>query len=141
MKKLILIFLCILLLGVSSDAFARSGHYHYRDGRYYRDAGWWGVGGFITGLAVGASVVTLPPRHETVIVAGAPYYYADGYYYQPAPNGYVVVAPPPTIVQEQASVAGANTMSAAPIIYILGVLIAILILAGIALLLKRIFAK
>jgi hypothetical protein len=94
------------MIGLTSAAFARGdrddrgGHYRYHEGRYFRDAGWFGLGGLIAGLAIGAYVASLPPRHETIIVNGVPYYYYDGYYYQSDPRGYVVVAPPPVVVEE-----------------------------------------
>ncbi|GEM_PF-3092742 len=104
MKKIIALFLAIILSSAFSTAvFARDrgGHYRYHDheGRYYRSAGWWGLGGLITGLAVGAYVASLPPRYETVIINGVPYYYCDGYYYQAGPQGYMVVAPPPVVIE------------------------------------------
>ena len=122
----------ILLCGLSTEAFSWNGHYRYREGRYFSDAGWWGFGGFVTGLAVGSYVASLPPRYETVVVEGAPYYYADGYYYQVGPSGYVVVAPP----AGQAAPPGNNAM-----MYILGILCAILLIAGIILLLKKLFER
>ena len=137
MKKIITVLLLVVLLcSLSTAAFARGGHYRYRDGNY----SWWGLGGFLTGLAVGSYVTTLPPRYETVQVGGVPYYYSDGYYYQPGQNGYVVVAPPAiqgqTVVQEQANSMGGNGM-----VYVLGTLIGILVIAGIGLVLKKLFAK
>ncbi len=139
MKKLIAVLLVVMVLcSLSTDAFARGGHYRYREGRYYRSAGWWGLGGFVTGLAVGAYVALLPPRYETVVVAGVPYYYADGYYYQAGPSGYVVVAPPQgqIVVQGQTNTIGGN-----PMVYILGTLFGILLLACIGLLFKKLFTK
>ncbi len=99
MKKLSAVLLTgVFLCGIPGLASSFEGRCHFRDGHYYHEAGWWGFGGFVSGLAVGAYVASLPPRYETVYVAGAPYYYADGYYYQTGPSGYVVVAPPPTVV-------------------------------------------
>jgi hypothetical protein len=133
MKKPITVLLMMLLLcNLSSEAFGWGEHYHYRDGRYFSSAGWWGLGGFVTGLAVGAYVTSLPPRYETVEVAGVPYYYADGYYYQAGPNGYVVVAPPAA----QGQVTGAPPSAW---VYIGGTLLGILLLGCIILVLKKIF--
>lgn len=135
MKKLIVLLLVVMLLcSLSTEAFAWGNHYRYSEGRYYRSAGWWGLGGFVTGLAVGAYVASLPPRYETIVVSGVPYYYVDGYYYQTGPSGYVVVTPP--IAQGQTNTTGYN-----PSIYILGTLFGILLLAGIGLLLKKLFTK
>ena len=131
-KPMAVLLTAVLLCGLSTEAFA--AHYHYRGGHYYRNAGWWGLGGFVTGLAVGAYVTSLPPRYETVVIGGAPYYYADGYYYQTGPSGYVVVSPP--VVQGQAVPAGNS-----PMVYVLGTLCAILVLAGTVLVLKKLFAR
>ena len=133
MRKLMAMVLAVILLcGLSTEAFAR---YHYGGGHYYRDAGLWGFGGFVTGLAVGAYVSSLPPRYEMVVISGVPYYYADGYYYQVGPSGYVVVAPP--VVQGQA----APPAGSGPVVYVLGTLFAILLLAGTVLVLKNLFAR
>ena len=141
MKKLMtLLFVATLLCSFSTVAFARGGHYQYRDGRY----SWWGLGGFLTGLAAGASVASLPRGYETVVVGGSPYYYYDGYYYRTGPVGYVVVAPPvmavpameSPIVQGQNNATGGNAMT-----YVLGTLLGVLLLAGIGLLLKSLFSK
>lgn len=127
-----IVLVAVLLGGFSTEAFSWHGHYGYREGRYYRDAGWWGFGGFVTGLAVGAYVTSLPPRYETVVINGVPYYYWDGYYYQAGPSGYVVVAPP----AGQAAPAGNNAM-----VYILGTLAGIALLLGIGLLSKKLLGK
>jgi len=127
-----MLLVAMVLGGLSTKAFSWEGHYRYREGRYYRDAGWWGFGGFVTGLTVGAYVASLPPRYETVVIDGSPYYYADGYYYQAGPGGYVVVTPP----QGGSSPAGNNIM-----VYILGILFGILLLLGIGFLLKKLLAK
>ena len=137
MKKIMISLLVIILLcGLSTSAFARGGHYRYSNGSY----SWWGLGGFLSGLAVGSYVTTLPPRYETVQVGGVPYYYYDGYYYQSGPSGYMVVAPPAiqgqTVVQEQGNAMGSNGM-----VYVLGTLFGILVIAGIGLILKKLFAK
>ncbi len=138
MRKLLIVVMTLALLGsVANDAFSWEGHYRYREGRYYRSAGWWGLGGFVTGLAVGAYVASLPPRYETVVIAGTPYYYCDGYYYQAGPSGYVVVAPP--VVQGQTQSSG-TTENYGPVVYIVGTLLAVFLLAGIILVLKKIFA-
>jgi hypothetical protein len=135
MKKPIAMLLAAMLIGgFSTKALSYEGHYWYRGGHYYRDAGWWGLGGFFTGLAVGAYVSSLPPRYETVIIDGAPYYYADGYYYQAGPSGYVVVAPPAT--QGQAAPSENNVM-----VYLLGILFGIVMLLCIGLLLKRLLVR
>lgn len=135
MKKLTAMVLVVLLLGgFSTKALSFDGHYHYREGRYYRDAGWWGLGGFVTGLAVGAYVSSLPPAYEVVMIDGVPYYYADGYYYQAGPGGYVVVTPP--VIQGQAVPIGSNAMS-----YILGILFVIVLLLCIGLLLKKLLVR
>ena len=85
---------------------------------------------------MGAYVASLPPAHETVFIDGTPYYYADGYYYQTGPNGYVVVDPPAGAAQQSSAPPGAN-----PMMYILGTLFAILLIAGIGLLLKILFTQ
>ncbi len=134
MKKLTaMLLVAIVLCGLSTKAFSWE-HYRYGGGRYYRDAGWWGFGGFVTGLAVGAYVASLPPRYEVIEIDGVPYYYADGYYYQAGPGGYVIVAPPAS--QGPALPAGNNVMG-----YILGILFGVLLLLCIALLLKKFLAK
>jgi len=79
---------------------------------------------------VGAYVASLPPEHETVVINGVPYYYYDGYYYQSGPSGYVVVDPPAG--QQSPAPSGSN-----PMMFILGTLIAILLIAGIALVVKK----
>ncbi len=135
MRKVIALLLAVIVLSsLSTEAFGWGGRYRYRDGGYYRDAGWWGLGGFVTGLAVGAYVTSLPPRYETIVISGVPYYYADGYYYQVGPGGYVVVAPP--AVQGQTGTASSNGM-----VYILGTLFGVFLLAGIVVLLKNLFTK
>ena len=127
MKKLIVTLLVpMLLCGLSTKALSWDGHYRYREGHYYR----LGLGGFVTGLAVGAYVASLPPRYGTIFIGGVPYYYADGYYYQAGPGGYVVVAPPAP--QGQVPPAENNVM-----IYILGTLVGILLLFCIGLLFKK----
>ena len=136
MKKLITMLLVIIMLcSVSTEAFSWGGHFRYREGHYYRDAGWLGLGGFVTGLTVGAYLTSLPPRYETVVVSGVPYYYADGYYYQAGPSGYVVVAPP--VVQGQANAPGSGN----GMLYILGTLLAIFLLVGIVAVLKMLLVK
>jgi len=125
-----MLLVTMLLCGLSTKAFSWEGHYRYREGHYYRDAGWWGFGGFVTGLAVGAYVASLPPRYETVVVGGVPYYYADGYYYQAGPGGYVVVEPP--AYQGQTAPAENNVM-----LYILGTLFGVLLLLCIGFLFKK----
>jgi hypothetical protein len=135
MKKLTAMLLVMILLGgFSANAFSWGGHYGYRDGHYYRHAGWWGLGGFVTGLAVGAYVASLPSGYETVVIDGAPYYYADGYYYQAGPSGYVVAVPPAS--QGQADPPANNVM-----IYILGTLFGIILLLCIGLLLKKLLVR
>ena len=134
MRKLIPVVLIALLIGgFSTKAISWDGHYRYRGGSYYRDAGWWGFGGFVTGLAVGTYVASLPPRYETVVINGAPYYYVDGYYYQAGPGGYVVVTPP---AQGQAAPAGSNGL-----LYVLGTLCGIVLLLGIGVLVKQVLVK
>ena len=136
MKKLTTMLLVMTLLcGFSANAFSWGGHYGYREGHYYRHAGWWGFGGLVTGLAVGAYVASLPPRYETVVIGGVPYYYADGYYYQPGPGGYVVAAPPAG--QGETDPPGNNNA----LIYILGTLFGIVLLLCIGLLLKRLLVR
>jgi hypothetical protein len=136
MKKLTAISLALLLFcGLSSTNAFSWDHFRYREGHYYRHAGWWDFGGaFVSGLAVGALVSSLPPDHETYIINGIPYYYYDGYYYQNGPDGYVVVDPPAG--QPLPGPVENNSM-----MYILGTLIAILLISGIALLLKKLFIK
>ncbi len=135
MKKLTTMLLVVMLLGgLSANAFSWDGHYRYRDGHYYRDAGWWGFSGFVTGLAIGAYVSSLPPGYETIVIGGVPYYYSDGYYYQVGPNGYVVVAPP--VSAGQTIPTENNSM-----IYILGMLCGILLLLGIGLLVKKLLVR
>ncbi len=72
--------------------------HYYRDGRWYRH-GWFGFDWLVTGLALGALIDALPPRHTTVVVQGVPYYYGDNHYYRQAPNGGYVVVSPPVLVQ------------------------------------------
>jgi len=49
-------------------------------------------------IAIGATVASLPPACQSVVVNGISYYYCGGTYYQAAYDGanlvYVVVAPP-----------------------------------------------
>jgi len=141
-KSIILLIVAMLMCGLSSNAFSWGGHYRYDRGRYYRDAGWWGVGGLVTGLAIGAYVSSLPPQYDTVVVSGVPYYYSDGYYYQTGPNGYVVVTPPTSQVQTQGQAQGQtaptqnNTM-----VYILGTLFGILLLLCIGLSFKKLMVR
>ena len=147
MKKLMtLLFVVTLLCSFSTAAFARGGHYQYRDGRY----SWWGLGGFLTGLTAGAVVASLPRGYETVVVGGSPYYFYDGYYYRTGPVGYVVVAPPvmampamaSPMVQGQPMAQGqTNAPSSNAMTYVLGTLLGVLFLAGIGLLLKKLLAK
>jgi len=135
MKRLTTMFLVVMLVcGFSANSFSRGDHYRYREGRYYRDAGWFGLGGFATGLAVGAYVESLPPQYETVVIGGSPYYYYDGYYYQPGPSGYVVVTPP--VSQGQTLPSHNNAL-----VYILGLLFGILLLLSIGLLLKKLLVR
>ncbi|MDE1920220.1 MAG: hypothetical protein KGJ09_04040 [Candidatus Omnitrophica bacterium] len=124
------------MCGLSTAAMGWEGHYHFRDGHYYRGAGWWGLGGFVTGLAVGAYVSSLPPRYEIIEVRGVPYYYADGYYYQAGPSGYIVVAPPPTVAVQSNPVVN-NSFGNDPMIYVLGTLFGLLLLAAIGLVVKK----
>jgi len=128
------ILIGILLCGSSAKAFSWDGHYRYGGGHYYRDV-WWGFGGFLTGLAVGSYVASLPPAYETVVIDGVPYYYADGYYYQAGPGGYVIVAPP-SGYQGQSVPTGNNAM-----FYILGILFGILLLLSIGFLLKKLLVR
>lgn len=67
----------------------RYDHYHYWHDDD-NDAAW----ALFAGLAIGAFVASLPPRYETVTVAGSPYYYADGTYYQASGDQYEVVPAP-----------------------------------------------
>ena len=53
-------------------------------------------------MLLGMAVASLPPRHETIVVAGSPYYYANGVYYASAPSGYTVVPAPVGATVEQA---------------------------------------
>jgi hypothetical protein len=80
----------------------RDRHF-YRNGGWYRH-GWLGFDIAVTALAIGVLIESLPPRCETIVVAGNPYYYYGNYYYRPYPyGGYVVVPPPvmaPVIVQQ-----------------------------------------
>ena len=140
MKKIIAVSLvAMLLVGFSTKALSWDGHYHYRGGHYYRDAGWWGFGGFVSGLAVGAYVASLPPRYETVYIGGVPYYYADGYYYQAGPSGYVVAAPPAS--QGQSAPTGNDPSGNNPLLYVLGILFGIILLLCIGLLLKKLLER
>jgi len=133
MKKTIGLILAVFLVsGVSTSGYCFWDHYHYHGGHYYRDAGWWGLGGFVTGLAVGAYVASLPPSYETVYIDGTPYYYADGYYYQSGPSGYVVVSPPAGQSEQDSPSGGGNVM-----MFILEILVGVVLLLGIGLLLKK----
>jgi len=136
MKKLTAFGLLVMLMcSFSSRAMSWDGyHYHYRGGHYYRDAGWWGFGGFATGLAVGAYVASLPPSYETVYIDGAPYYYADGYYYQAGPSGYVVVSPP-------ASEGQSPPVEHHAMVFILGILFGVLLLLCIGLVFKKLLMR
>jgi len=70
-----------------SDSVDHWHGYHYWGGHY-------GGASFATGMLLGMAVASLPPKHETVVVAGAPYYYVNGVYYAPAASGYTVVPAP-----------------------------------------------
>jgi hypothetical protein len=63
-------------------------------GRGYRTPPGWGFATFATGLAIGASINTLPPYYSPVVVGGSNYIYSDGVFLQPRGNSYVVIAPP-----------------------------------------------
>jgi hypothetical protein len=78
--------------------YNRGDRYYYRDGRWYRH-GWFGFDIVVAALAIGALIDALPPRHNTVVVAGTPYYYGENHYYSQAPNGGYLVVPPPVLVQ------------------------------------------
>lgn len=65
-------------------------------------AGWWGLGGLFTGLALGSVIASRPVRYETVVMPDSPYYYMNGYYYQRDYYGrYVRVNPPVMVAQPQ----------------------------------------
>ncbi|MGK7907489.1 MAG: DUF6515 family protein [Synechococcus sp.] len=64
---------------------------------YYTPPGW-GLVGFATGLAIGASLSSPPPYYSTVYVGTTRYIYSDGVYLLPQNDTYVVVEPPPTAV-------------------------------------------
>jgi hypothetical protein len=135
MKKLTaIVVVAMLLCGFTAKAYSWNGHYRYREGRYYRDAGLWGLGGFVAGLTVGAYVSSLPPQYDTVVIAGVPYYYADGYYYQTGPSGYVVVTPP-------ASQGQSPPMKNNGMFYILGTLFGILLLLCIGFLSRKLLVR
>ena len=51
-------------------------------------------GAFVAGMLLGAAVASLPPKTQTVVVAGSPYYYANGVYYEQSGSGYTVVPAP-----------------------------------------------
>jgi hypothetical protein len=143
MKKfaaLSLVFMLFCSLSTSAFSWDHWGHYGYHGGHYYRHAGWWGFGGLVTGLAVGAYVASLPPEHETIVVDGVPYYYYDGYYYQSGPNGYVVVNPPAGAADQSSDPAGSGPMNS-PMMYILGTLAAILLIACIGVLAKKLLTN
>ena len=86
--------------GSGGNDHGRGGgdRHYYRNGGWYRH-GWFGFDIFVSALAIGALVDSLPPRHTTVVVAGTPYYYYDNYYYQPYRYGGYVVVPPPMLAQ------------------------------------------
>ena len=46
------------------------------------------------GLAIGATVASLPALSTPIVVQGNPYYYSGDVYYAPQGNGYAVVPPP-----------------------------------------------
>jgi len=96
-KALIVLSLVMVLFCSETHAWLRGRHnYYYRGGRWHRHGLL--LGRAAAGLAVGAAVASLPPKHTTVIYSNVPYYYADGYYFRPSPNGgYVVVQPPEKI--------------------------------------------
>lgn len=133
-KSIAFLLVMVLLSGFSTKALSWDDHYRYRGGHYYKDVGWWGFGGFATGLAVGAYVASLPPHYEIIFIGGVPYYYADGYYYQAGPSGYVIVAPPAP--QGQTIPIENNGMP-----YVLGTLFGILLLLCIGLLLKKLLIR
>lgn len=131
-KNRILVVIALLLaitVPFSSSAFAwggghRGGHWGDRGGRshyVYRSGNWhssgWFWGSLATGLAIGAIVASLPPRHQTVYVRGSSYYYCDGVYYRPCSSGYVVVqAPATTTVVAAPAVTQPNTTSGETIV-------------------------
>jgi hypothetical protein len=42
-------------------------------------------------MAIGATIASLPPKHETVVVSNTTYYYSNGVYYEQAGGEYAVV--------------------------------------------------
>ena len=72
-------------------------------GSYMYYGGSWGgfysgmMLGEMTGMALGATIASLPRQYSTVMVGGQPYYYANGAYLtQPTgASGYTLVPPPP----------------------------------------------
>ena len=120
----IIIFLSIIFLGQTSDAFARARHrprprphrhyrrvvvrprgyvtiaigglrYHCHRGVLYRK----GVSGYVVVAApVGAVIPILPIGYRTIVIGRGTYYYYGGVYYRRYPSGYVVVPAPVTTV-------------------------------------------
>jgi len=95
--------------------FGGGGRHYYRNGGWYKH-GWLGFDIAVGALAIGAIIDSLPPRHNTVVVAGTPYYYSENYYYSPYQyGGYVVVPPPvlaqPAVVMPQQAVYNASPMA------------------------------
>jgi hypothetical protein len=85
-----------------SNAWPGWGGWGHHDRYRYHDGGWWLGGAVVTGLAVGAIIESLPPRHDILYVGGNPYYFDGTYYYQQTPQGYVVVQPypQPVVIQQ-----------------------------------------
>ena len=82
--------------GESGHERGDENRHYYRNGSWYRH-GWFGFDIAVSALAIGALIDSLPPRYNTVVIAGTPYYYSDNYYYQPYPYGGYVVVPPPVL--------------------------------------------
>jgi hypothetical protein len=65
------------------------------------------------GLAMGATIASLPEQSVQVEAQGNPYYYANGVYYAPQGNSYAVVPPPkgaviPSVPESSTTVYGAG---------------------------------
>ena len=67
-------------------------------GSSYWGHSYWGSGdegaAFFAGMLLGAVIASLPPKTQTVVVAGSPYYYANGVYYVQSGSQYTVVPAP-----------------------------------------------
>jgi hypothetical protein len=92
MKKLISLLLILIILSVSTPAFA-GRYYAHRGHFYHRSVAGFGIGA-VTGALLAGAIIANRPTEKIVYVNSRPYYYDGSYYYQPCPQGYVIVQPP-----------------------------------------------